>query len=83
MPNLTTATENLRFLQVESYREKTPYLAKWLKDNVPEGLAVFTLPGYRHCRLLTSNSIERGIQQKLKLSTRRFIIKCRHNSISA
>jgi hypothetical protein len=83
MPNLTTATENLRFLQVESCREKTPYLAKWLEDNVPEGLAVFTLPGYRNCRLLTSNSIERGIQQELKLSTRRFIIKCRHNSISA
>ena len=30
-PNLTTATENLGFL-VESYREKTPYLAKWLEN---------------------------------------------------
>ena len=30
-PNLKTATENLRFL-VESYREKTPYLAKWLEN---------------------------------------------------
>jgi hypothetical protein len=32
MPNVTTATENLRFLQVESCREKTPYLAKWLEN---------------------------------------------------
>ena len=24
--------ENLRFLLVESYREKIPYLAKWLED---------------------------------------------------
>ena len=63
MPNLTTATENLRFLQVESYREKAPYLAKWLEDNVPEGLAVFTLPDYHHGRLPYSNPIERGIKQ--------------------
>tara|TARA_B110000046_G_scaffold63516_1_gene71008 strand:+ start:56 stop:307 length:252 start_codon:yes stop_codon:yes gene_type:complete len=83
MPNLTTATENLRFLLVESYSEKTPYLAKWLEDNVPEGLAVFTLPEYHHSRLPTSNPIERGIQLELKLRTRRLIIKCRHNFVSA
>ena len=69
-PNLTTATENLRML-VESYREKTPDLAKWLEDNVPEGLAVFTLPDHHRRRLRTSNPIERGIQQELKRRTRK------------
>ena len=67
---MTTATENLRFL-VESYREETPYLTKWLKDNVLEGLAVFTLPDYHRRRLRTSNPIERGIQQGLKRRTRK------------
>ena len=69
MPNLTTATENLRFLLVESYREKTPYLAKWLEDNVPEGLAVFTLPDNHRRQLHTSNPIELGIRKWLKLRT--------------
>ena len=40
-PNLTSATENLRFL-FESHCQKTHYLVKWLEDNVPDGLAVFT-----------------------------------------
>jgi transposase-like protein len=66
--------ENLLFL-VESYREiplispNTPYLAKWLEDNVLEGLAVFTLPDYHHRQLRTSNPIELGIQKWLKLRT--------------
>ena len=71
MPNLTTATENLRFLLVESYSEKTPYLAKWLKDNVLEGLAVFALPDNHRRRLNTPNPAERGIQKELKLRTRK------------
>ena len=69
-PNLETATENLRLL-VENYRQKTPDLAKWLEDNVPEGLAVFTLPDHHRRRLRTSNPIERGIQQELKRRTRK------------
>jgi putative transposase len=60
--------ENLLFL-VESYRKKTPYLAKWLEDNVPEGLAVFTLPDYHHRQLRNSNPIELGIRKWLKLRT--------------
>jgi hypothetical protein len=50
-------------LLVEGYPEKTLYLAKWLEDNVPEGLAVFTLPDYHHGRLPYSNPIERDIKQ--------------------
>ena len=69
-PDLATATENLRLL-VENYREKTANLAQWLEDNVPEGLAVFTLPEHHRRRLRTSNPIERGIQQELKRRTRK------------
>ncbi|MFB0991867.1 MAG: hypothetical protein QMB78_06635, partial [Rhodospirillales bacterium] len=46
----------------QSYRF---YLAKWLEDNVPEGLAVLTLHSHR---LSTSNPIERGIQKKTPAS---------------
>ena len=69
-PDLTTATENLRLL-VENYHDKAPDLAKWLEGNVPEGLAVFTLPDHHRRRLRTSNPIERGIQQQLKRRTRK------------
>jgi len=69
-PNMATATENLRLL-VESHRDKAADLAKWLEDNVPEGLAVFALPEHHRRRLRTSNPIERGIQQELKRRTRK------------
>ena len=69
-PNLDTANENLHRL-VKSYRDTAPKLAGWLEDNVPEGLAVFTLPEHHRRRLCTSNPIERGIQQELKRRTRK------------
>ena len=61
--------ENRRFLLVESYHEKIPYLAEWLEEIVPEGLAVFTLPDNHRRRLRTSNPVERVIQQELKRRT--------------
>ena len=54
---------------VASYRDKHPGFADWLENNVPEGLAVFTLPEAHHKRMRTSNSIERPIQQELKRRT--------------
>ncbi len=69
-PDLAKANENLRLL-VESYRDKAPDLAQWLENNVPEGLAVFSLPDHHRRRLRTSNPIERGIQQELKRRTRK------------
>ena len=69
-PDLATATESLRLL-VERHRDKAPNLARWLEDNVPEGLAVFALPEHHRRRLRTSNPIERGIQQELKRRTRK------------
>ena len=52
-----------------SYRDKHPDFADWLENNVPEGLAVFTLPDAHHKRMRTSNGIERPIQQELKRRT--------------
>ena len=50
---------------VASYRDSAPKLATWLEENVPEGLAVFTLPEHHRRRLRTSNPIERAVQQEL------------------
>lgn len=69
-PGLDTANENLRRL-VKSYRDTAQKRAEWLEDNVPEGLAVFTLPEHHRRRLRTSNPIERGIQQEIKRRTRK------------
>jgi transposase-like protein len=44
-------------------------LADWLEQNVPQGLAEFTLPEDHRRRLRTSNPIERSIQQELKRRT--------------
>jgi transposase-like protein len=47
-----------------------PKLARWLEDNIPQGLAVFTLPAEHRKKMRTTNGIERPIQQELKRRTR-------------
>jgi transposase-like protein len=69
-PDLNAATETLGRL-VESYREKAPKLAEWIEDNVPEGLAVFTLPERHRKRMRTSNPMERAVQQEIKRRTQK------------
>ena len=54
---------------VVGYRDSATKLADWLEENVPEGLAVFTLPEHHRKRLRTSNPIERSVQQELKRRT--------------
>ena len=54
---------------VTSYRDTAPKLAAWLEENVPEGLAVFTLPEHHRKRMRTSNPMERSVQQELKRRT--------------
>lgn len=54
---------------VASYRSAAPKLADWLEKNIPEGLAVLTLPDHHRRRLRTSNPIERAVQQELKRRT--------------
>ena len=60
----TTLTE-----LVSGYRDTAPKLAEWLEENVPEGLAVFSLPEHHRRRMRTSNPMERAIQQELKRRT--------------
>jgi len=55
----------------ESYRKTAPKLAEWLEANVPEGLAVFTLPKPHRRRMRTSNPIERAVQQEIKRRTKK------------
>ena len=50
-------------------RETASDLAAWLEANVPEGLAVFTLPETHRRRLRTANPIERTVQQEIKRRT--------------
>ena len=54
---------------VARYRDKHPDFADWLENNIPEGLAVFSLPEAHRKRMRTSNGIERPIQQELKRRT--------------
>ena len=56
---------------VEAYADSAPRLAAWLERNVPEGLAVFSLPEARWRRMRTANPIERAIQQDLKRRTKK------------
>ncbi len=66
--SLQTAQVELDTL-VATYREKHPDFADWLENNIPEGLAVFSLPEAHRKRMRTSNGIERPIQQELKRRT--------------
>jgi transposase-like protein len=54
---------------VATYRDTAPKLAAWLEENVPEGLAVFSLPEHHRRRLRTSNPMERSVQQELRRRT--------------
>ena len=55
----------------KEYADSAPKLAAWLEQNVPEGLAVFSLPKAHWRRMRTANPIERAIQQELKRRTRK------------
>src|SRR5512147_2187490 len=67
-PTLQAAQEELD-RSVSAYRGKADRLADWLEQNVPEGLAVLTLPEPHRRRMRTANPIERAIQQEIKRRT--------------
>lgn len=54
---------------VAAYRGRADKLADWLEKNIPEGLAVLTLPEHHRKRMRTSNPMERAVQQELKRRT--------------
>jgi transposase-like protein len=56
-------------MAVKKYRTSAPKLAEWLEQDVPQGLAVFALPGPHRRRLRTINMLER-LNKELKRRTR-------------
>jgi transposase-like protein len=67
-PDLKAAEAELARL-MERYRDSAAKLARWLETNIPEGLAVFSLPERHRKRMRTSNPMERSIQQEIKRRT--------------
>jgi transposase-like protein len=51
--------ERLLRQAVEGYQEKAPKLAKWMEENVPQGLTVLQLPRAHRRYLRTTNMLER------------------------
>ncbi len=66
--DLASAQARLKTL-VQSYSQSAPKLAVWMGENIPQGLAVFSLPATHQRRLRTSNAIEH-VNQELKRRTR-------------
>jgi putative transposase len=54
---------------VKEHQKTTPKLARWMEENLPEGLTVFTLPAEHQRRMRTTNSLER-VNQELRRRTR-------------
>jgi putative transposase len=61
--------ERLIGMTVEAWRVKAPKLAEWMETNIPEGLAVFSLPPNHRRRMRTTNMLER-LNRELKRRTR-------------
>ena len=62
------ATHGLKEL-IAQHKKKTPKLATWMEENLPEGFTVFDLPAAHRRRLRTSNPLER-VNMELKRRTR-------------
>lgn len=63
------AAERLLSEMTARHEKAAPRLSAWLEENVPEGLAVFTLPPSHRRRLRTTNSLER-LNKEIKRRTR-------------
>ncbi len=61
--------ERLLELMVKKYHPLAPKLARWLEENVPEGLTVFDVPVEHRRRLWTNNGLER-LNREIKRRTR-------------
>ena len=48
---------------VDSHRDRHAAFIEWHESSVPEGFAVFTLPGRPRVSMRTSNPTERAMQQ--------------------
>ena len=63
--NRQDATDKLQRL-VADYIGYAPTLARWLNDNIPEGLEVFSLPKSHRRFMRSSNSMDRTVQLAIK-----------------
>lgn len=63
--NAPDQEEAKRYLNkiVQKYEEKSPHLSRWLEENVPESLTVFTIPKKHRKKLRTSNMAERQMKE--------------------
>ncbi|MFI5344725.1 MAG: IS256 family transposase [Chlamydiales bacterium] len=67
-PTLEMAREMKR-KAIEKYQKRAPEFAKWLEDNVEEGLTVYQFPREHRKKIRTSNGIER-VNREIKRRTR-------------
>lgn len=69
--NAPDLAEAERFLEktVEKYAKSASQLSEWLESNIPEGLAVFSLPEQMRKKLRSTNMVER-LNREIKRRTR-------------
>ena len=67
-PTLAMARE-LKRQAVERYQKRAPEFAKWLEENIEEGLTVYQFPREHRKKIRTSNGIER-VNREIKRRTR-------------
>lgn len=67
-PTLEIAKEMKR-QAIEKYQKRAPEFAKWLEENVDEGLTVYQFPQEHRRKIRTSNGIER-VNREIKRRTR-------------
>lgn len=67
-PSCEFAYQRLKFY-VEKYADSAPDLAKWMEENLPEGLTVFELPQKHRRRMRTTNPLER-LHEEINRRTR-------------
>lgn len=67
-PTLEMAQE-MKLRAIEKYRNRAPEFARWLEDNIDEGLTVYKFPREHWKKIRTSNGIER-VNREIKRRTR-------------
>lgn len=67
-PTLDIALE-MKLRAIEKYQKNAPQFAKWLEENVDEGLTVFEFLHEHRKKIRTSNGIER-VNREIKRRTR-------------
>lgn len=71
-PTIVIAQEMKR-QAIEKYQKRAPEFAKWLEENIDEGLTIFQFPKEHWKKLRTSNGMER-LNREIKRRTRVAVI---------